>query len=323
MNRMSTVNKKTITVIALCYNHSKFLIECLESIRLQTLDDFQLIITDDSSKDGSPELIATWLSTYQKKAIFLRHEKNVGICKTLNEAIALADGEYISMIATDDAWEPEKLSIQLAAIQRIDGVDVMYSDARIVDENGDGLYPSFIKHVRPDLELPVPQVFQELVRGNFIPAMSTLIRRQAILEIGGYDERLVFEDYDMWIRLSAGHRFAFCPGVLARYRIVTTSMARTIIKNATPDYNYSMCLIYNKIVCAGKLTKIETQQQVELLWGRAYAVYVQNHPQASYCLKIAFLRTKKLRAFFLFLFFSLGVSRERAKRIQAALNVGS
>ena len=107
----------SVTVFAICYNHARFVIECLESIRNQTFGTFQLIVTDDCSTDESQAKIEAWLAAHRPDAIFIRHDRNVGLCATLNEALALATGDHISMIATDDLWEPNKIEVQLAAMR--------------------------------------------------------------------------------------------------------------------------------------------------------------------------------------------------------------
>jgi glycosyltransferase involved in cell wall biosynthesis len=69
----------TVTVIALCYNHERFVLDCLESIRAQTFQDFELIVIDDCSRDHSPQVIANWLAEHYPAARFIRHEVNRGI----------------------------------------------------------------------------------------------------------------------------------------------------------------------------------------------------------------------------------------------------
>jgi glycosyltransferase involved in cell wall biosynthesis len=73
--RLPSNSYSVVTVIALCYNHERFLTECLESIGAQTFQDFEIIVTDDCSRDGSPELIEAWLAQHRPDALFIRHKK--------------------------------------------------------------------------------------------------------------------------------------------------------------------------------------------------------------------------------------------------------
>ena len=165
-----------ITVIALCFNHAGFVKTCLESIRAQTFQDFQLIVTDDCSRDDSPQLIEEWLELNYPAARFIRHTQNTGLCRTLNEALSHASGRYISMIATDDTWEPDKLQRQFMTFEACPpDVAVLYSDAFQMNESGKRLEKTFMESHGIIGEPPRGEVFSRLADGNFIPAMATLI----------------------------------------------------------------------------------------------------------------------------------------------------
>jgi glycosyltransferase involved in cell wall biosynthesis len=323
MLRLTSYSHPIVTVIALCYNHERFLIECLESIRAQTFQDFELIVADDCSRDGSPGLIDAWLAQHRPDAVFLRHEKNAGLCKTLNEALARAHGEFISMIATDDMWEPDKIERQLEAMRtQSEQVAVVYSDATQMDEAGKRLPKNFIEAHRPGSKCPSGHVFSAMADGNFIPAMATLIRRQAIEAVGGYDQRLTYEDYDMWLRLAQRYDFLFCPGMVARYRIVSTSLVRTIFNKPTANHSYTQFLIHEKWLSTNLLSFRQRKLWAEKLWDAAYSMYEHGDVRARACLWKALIRTRKPRSLLLALACTLGISRLRAKKL-ASLFGGS
>jgi glycosyltransferase involved in cell wall biosynthesis len=305
-----------VTVIALCYNHARFLADCLNSIAAQTFQAFQLVVLDDCSRDDSPALIEAWLAQHRPDAVFIRHQQNAGLCKSLNEALAHAQGRFISMIATDDAWEPDKIERQLAAAQAAsDQVAVVYSDASRMDEAGNRLPKDFIDSHTPGCTRPSGRIFEELATRNFIPAMATLIRRQALLAVGGYDEQLAYEDYDMWLRLADRHEFLYLPAVLARYRIVSTSMVRTVFAKQTPHYNYSVCLICMKWLPGRLLNAEQRVAWVKRLWDAAYGLYVANDPRARRCLWWAAWYGRMPYAALLSLSLAMGIHRDLAKRL--------
>ena len=308
-----------VTVIALCFNHAKFLHECLDSIVEQTFQDFQLIITDDCSKDDSPDLIQSWIAQNRPDAIFIRHTKNSGLCKILNEALTQASGDFISMIATDDAWEPNKIKCQLELMrQQLDTVAVVYSDASRMDEAGKRLEKDFIQSHTPECTRPSGKIFSELAHRNFIPAMSTLIRRKCLINVGFYDERLSYEDYDMWLRLSAKYEFAFCPGTLARYRIVSTSLVRTIFVMPNAQHYYTLFLICQKWLPSGLLSPSQRITWIQRMWEAAYGLYTVDDPRSKKCLWHSYRYSHKSRVLLLALASSLGISRKFARRLICA-----
>lgn len=224
-----------VTVIAQCYNHERFLIECLEAIRHQTFQDFQLVVVDDCSRDRSPALIREWIAANRPDATFLDLPKNVGVTKALNQAMRLVRAEFVIAVATDDVWEPTLLERLLARFDEVDGTyAAVYSDASCIDERGAPLAVDFFEAhgaSRPGRD----DLFAALSEQNFIPACAIMLRTSAVRLVGEYDETLAYEDWDMWLRLSERFLMAFVPERLARYRIVQGSLVRTLFVEGVPS----------------------------------------------------------------------------------------
>jgi glycosyltransferase involved in cell wall biosynthesis len=215
-----------VTVVASCYNHARFVIECLEAIRSQTYDNVQLIIMDDHSTDDSVNIINDWLRTTSVPARFIAHADNRGICRTRNEALTHALGKYCAFVSTDDVWVPDKLETHVAIMEaEPDDVAVLYTDAYRMDEAGASVSGMFLEtYLEPGRPPPSGDVYEVLLDGNFIPSLTTLVRRQCLVAVGPYDESLSFEDWDMWLRIAQRYRFAYSSIPAARYRIVATSL---------------------------------------------------------------------------------------------------
>lgn len=271
-----------VTVIAVCYNHSRFLAECLDSIRKQIYQNLQVIIMDDCSQDGSVEAIRAWIERHGIGCKFVAHQQNQGLCRTLNEALSHAQGKYVSMIATDDVWMPEKIARQVAQMEVLpEDIGVLYSDAYQMDESGTPLPTMFIADHLDHKEMPEGNIFSVLLEANFIPAMSTLIRRSVYARVGNYDERLVYEDWDMWLRISRQFRFTYSTYVSAKYRIVSSSLTRAVLRARGNARFTSEFVIAEKVLSLGSLTI----QQQALLRGRLAScgrdLYMGDHPAAK------------------------------------------
>src|SRR6266536_6188297 len=222
-------NCPLVTVIVGCYNQSRFVEECLDSVRHQTYLNRQVIIFDDCSKDDSVAVIDGWLKRHRLDWHLIPHTRNIGICASLNEVLRLARGKYISVVAADDVWLPDKTSRQVEMMEQLpEDVGVLYSNVFQIDENGEMLPQMFIEAHRTFVVPPEGFLFDVLWEGNFIPAMTTLIRRDCFTQVGIYDEDLCFEDWDMWMRISRRFRFAYDKVPAARYRVVSSSAARTM-----------------------------------------------------------------------------------------------
>jgi len=218
-----------VTAFVGCYNHSRFVEECLDSVRHQTYPNLEVIIFDDWSKDNSISVINTWLKKHRLDWQFIPHTRNIGICASLNEVLRLARGKYISVVAADDVWLPDKTTRQVAMMEQMPkDIGVLYSDAFQINESGEALPQMFIEAHRKLVTPPEGFLFDLLWEGNFIPAMATLIRRECFTLVGTYDEDLCFEDWDMWMRISRRFRFAYDKIPAARYRLVSESAVRAM-----------------------------------------------------------------------------------------------
>jgi len=137
---------------------------------------------------------------------------NGGLGNARNTGIKASRGRYLQFLDADDYIAPGKLELQLSAITSSKGVDVVYSDCTMTGPDSEGrVYAS-----RPiDEQDPLAT----LVRDNPIPIHAAMIRKEAIVMVGMYDEsRAIHEDWDLWIRLAlAGSRFLYLPGNLAHY----------------------------------------------------------------------------------------------------------
>jgi len=271
-----------VTTIVLSYNQSRFVLETLESVRAQTYKNTQLIIVDDCSSDNSVEIIERWLEHNGAPCAFIRHNQNQGICKSLNDALAVAKGKYISMTASDDLWMPEKLSQQVDIMEsQPSQTGMLYSDAFQIGEHGESLPGMFIEAHRKLAAMPQGRVLNTLLEQNFIPAMTTLVRRSCYERLGFFDENLLWEDWDMWLRIARHYSFVYSPIPSAKYRRHSQSFTQSkrawILKGAFDvsmkhfqlgyvDDSQKRQLIRNMLNCSEALRKMNDSESSDRLW---------------------------------------------------------
>lgn len=219
-----------LTVGVINFNQGHFIDKCLDSIRSQDFQDFELFIIDDKSSDDSVQLIESYISQSGLKATLIVNAVNQGICKNLNQLLSIAKGKYFTFIAADDWGDSNRFSDMIEKLESAtDEVCTVYSDAELVDETGNLMYPSYLQHFRPDLITPpVGDVFLQLLSYNFIPAMATISRTSAIRAVNGFDETLKFEDFDLWLKLAHEYEFLYTNRSKCYYRILENSLIRTL-----------------------------------------------------------------------------------------------
>lgn len=203
---MLTNDNPLVSIILPVYNGEKFIQRCLRSVYNQTYLNYELIIIDDGSTDGTKEL----LTKYQHKSTII-HQENQGVSKSINTGLLMAKGKYVCFIAYDDWWCVNKLDVDLWYIQQRKSVGVVYSDYYNVIENE----VSVIKV--PDYD-PAP-----LRHKNYINIGAAMINKKyldIVKHITGcyFDETLTScMDGDLWIRLSKVCDFEHIPIPLAYY----------------------------------------------------------------------------------------------------------
>jgi glycosyltransferase involved in cell wall biosynthesis len=195
----------------------------LDSIINQTWKPSHIYIIDDCSTDNSVEKIKEWIRETGFKATLICHERNMGITKTINEALSLCKTKYFHPWPCDDLMMPDKVENQITYLETLNWEPgFLYGDIQWIDNNGNILRESIISDRRkmfPNNEMPSGNIFPQLVKyGCFIPTASGLYLTRALEELGGFDERLFAEDWDMFMRISLKFGIAFKDQIFSKYR---------------------------------------------------------------------------------------------------------
>lgn len=205
------------------YNHENYIKEAIDSVIKQSYDNIELIIIDDGSTDTSVNKIKELKMLCQERfanTIFIFRE-NHGLSRTLNEMLELANGEFITFLASDDKFSPEKIGYLVNEMGKLN--DTLYcaafGDAEIFSELDDKLQGSFIEKYTNG-KIPVGDVtYENILNKNFLPAMSGLYARNKLLEIGGFTNDLRLEDWDLYLRLLQKYKIRLFSKTVAHYRL--------------------------------------------------------------------------------------------------------
>lgn len=237
MSMPSNPKNDLVSVIALCYNHEKYLLETLDSIKNQTHKNIQLIIMDDCSSDNSVQKIQEWIKQNASNATFIPHTKNQGICKTLNEALRHCRGKYLQVISCDDLLMPYKIKEQVAHLQKTDeNVAMVFSDVHIMSPEK----PNFLENEtlfqisKFNPNVLKKNFFSTFIDGNYVQPLSCLYKKSVFEHIGYYDENLIYEDWDMFLRIFKHYDILWQDRVTAVYRRHTQSFMTT--KGQSPEF---------------------------------------------------------------------------------------
>ena len=224
-----------VTIVVVSYNHSKYIIECLDSVGKQTYKNWELIVVDDASTDNSVEVYNKWLEENNIKAIKIYNTQNKGFVKTLNTCIPYCTGKYIKLFAADDVMHEDLLSKCVSKFED-EGEDlgVIFSNAQFINEKLE-------QFLHPDTsKVPDGWIFEILMGGNFITALTVMVKTEVYKKVGDYDENIWIEDWEFWLRTAQYFRFAYIPKSLAYYRIHSSNVSSDKTKMAKGEWDILM-----------------------------------------------------------------------------------
>lgn len=211
-----------VTVICLCYNHSRFVEEALQSVIDQSYGQVQLIVVDDASSDNSMVVIQAFCANHPQVQL-ISNETNQGNCKAFNRALPYAKGDYLIDLAADDVLNPERILEGVKSFNNHDNqFGVNFSNAEYISYNGDHL-KYFYDLDKDRSTVPQGDVFTTLIERYALCSPTTMFRREVIDQLGGYDEQLAYEDFDFWVRSSRNWKYCYTDEVLVKKRVIEDS----------------------------------------------------------------------------------------------------
>lgn len=224
-SRPETTQKRgpAVSVVIPAYNAAAFITKTLETVRGQTSRDWELIVVDDGSRDGTAAVVTAFMEREGIRGRCIT-QSNRGIAGARNTGIREATGDYVAFLDHDDVWYPPKLERVLTVFQTHPQVGLVCHDEHVVSRgtvvatNRHGVYAE-------DMQTHL------ILEGNCLSPSATVVRRTLLTQVGGFREGRelhTVEDYDLWIRLSRLTRFYRLNEVLGEYVLRDTSAIRDV-----------------------------------------------------------------------------------------------
>lgn len=202
------------------FNGQRFLAETIDSILAQTVTDFEFLILDDGSTDGSLDLLRTYENRDPRIVVIAR--ENRGVPKSLNDLLARSTGDFIARIDADDIALPNRFDVQLKALRADPALACVGGCFQLID--GDGRELTTLKPPLGDAEIQR----QALAGHGAICHPTAMIRRSAMEWIGGYCEDFrTAQDLDLWLRLGEVGKLGNVPETVLRFRLHEGSISET------------------------------------------------------------------------------------------------
>lgn len=245
------MEKLLVSVPVITYNSAKTVLETLESIKAQTYQNIELIISDDCSKDTTVEICRSWVEKNKERFVrteIITAEKNTGVSANMNRAENACHGEWIKGIAGDDLLMPNCIQTYIEYVNKHPNAVYVFSKVIVF-----GMDQEKIMRFRDTIfdysffNLTPEQQYERMICWNFqpIPAATAFYNCIKTKELGLiFDERIpMLEDWPRWIQcLEAKVRFYFIDNELVKYRISESSICSGAIYSAS--FRRSLALMY-------------------------------------------------------------------------------
>lgn len=204
-----------VSILLPSYNGEKFIARAIASVRNQSYPDWELLVLDDGSTDRTPEIVEEVMRS-DPRVHYKKNEVNMGIQKTLNIGLRVAQGEYVARIDDDDEWvDQDKLARQTEFLDRHSDHLLIGTGTIVTDVSGKEIF----RFLSPLVD---EEVRRTLLRRNCFTHSSVMFRRDPVREAGGYSEargsRHV-EDYELWLRLGLRGKLANLPFYSVRFTL--------------------------------------------------------------------------------------------------------
>ena len=214
-------SRPLVSVIVPAYNHAEFIEEALGSVLLEGYPRLELVLIDDGSTDGTWERACSWRDRELGGDVQIRMERqeNAGLTKTLNRLLESARGTYVAVLASDDRLLPGGIAARVDFLESHPAASAVFGDCRVIDEHGNVLGEHGVgfgdTNARKRL---LKDTAREIVEHWSVPGPVLLFDREFMGAMGGYNEVLMVEDWDMYLRLAARNAIAYVDVPVSEYR---------------------------------------------------------------------------------------------------------
>lgn len=241
--------KPLVSVCLITYMHEKYIKECLLGLLNQTYKNIELLILDDASKDQTYSIIKKWMKKLEERFVkveLIRNKKNSGnISKNLNKLIRKATGEYIRCFAGDDIMQKESIYYTVDYMERNLNQAMVYTNTYSVNDDFKyGMKGRKCVLNQNHRECPQKYLFKKLMKSNWIPATTVLIRTSIFKTYGLFDEKIKVEDYEYWLRISRTESIGYINKPLGYYRKADTSLTNF---KGNKDGKRKMRFVYREV----------------------------------------------------------------------------
>ena len=261
----------SVSVVIPAFNRAGVIGDALSSVHAQTRPPLETIVVDDASTDGTAELAE------HEGARVIRLQQNRGAARARNEGIRAATGDAIALLDSDDYWEPHHLETVASLLEQNPEAAAAGTAVRMVGART-GVWKGRIP------EGPPAVVIREAFKDWLTPTTTTIVRREALTAVGGYDESERYsEDFDLWLRLARRFRFVASREITGNWRLHDGQVSANIERQWFAMYKFRIRAMQEirregNLALAGELAdilRVHWSNDVQLAWDKGRTAWLR------------------------------------------------
>lgn len=229
------INIPLVSIVMNCYNSEQFLAEALDSVLAQTYVNWELVFWDNQSTDNSAKIVK---GVEDPRIKYFYSENHTSLGEARNRAVACTRGEWVAFLDCDDVWMSEKLEKQINLLGNDDErIGLIYGGMEIIGKSnyaGSNWSEDLQKKVSaqdPD-KFPEGNIFPDLLKFNYVPLVTGLVRKKYFIEVGGINPLLEqAEDYDLFLKISKISEVRVVKENICYYRVHDNNITQKNLSN--------------------------------------------------------------------------------------------
>lgn len=237
-------NNILVSVIIPTYNRKNIVIDAIKSVLNQTTKDFEIIVVDDGSTDGTREYLESL-----NLPIRIISKDNGGVASARNIGIKNTIGKYIAFLDSDDLYLPEKLNSQVTYLENHPNIPLVYTD-EYIEVNGEVLPKTRFQRADVGDDIKNNFLLSGFVQRTPIHTSAVMVRKSILEEVGYFNETLkIHEDSELWNRISIKYKFGYIDTPLAifRYKEGSDHLMKDFHKEPSKEEGRKYLKLYEKM----------------------------------------------------------------------------
>ena len=230
-----SAHRPTVSVMIPTFNRMELLKTSLESVLAQTFEDFEVVISDNASTDGTEDMVRAYPDA---RIVYAKNPENIGWQRNMSVVLAMAKGEFLGFLPDDDLMMPDNLAMKVAMLRQHRQMGLVHSKYHVIDGAGVIVKSNTMWGHGSERDLHAVESGQAVLRRlllgyNTINLPTVLFRRECYDRLGGFSRKLHHtDDYEYWMKIAVHYDVGFLAAPLVKWRVHAGTLSSKFVQGS-------------------------------------------------------------------------------------------